>query len=36
MSVSEMEKTKVRCPKCNSENVRKKISNFFSITSKKS
>jgi putative FmdB family regulatory protein len=35
MSLSEIEKTKVRCPKCNSEDVKKKISNFFSITSKK-
>jgi len=36
ISISEMEKTKVKCPKCDSENVKKKISNFFSITSKKS
>ncbi|WP_353683507.1 zinc ribbon domain-containing protein [Thermodesulfovibrio sp. 3907-1M] len=36
MSISEMEKTKVRCPKCKSQKVKKVISGFYSITSKKS
>lgn len=36
MSVTEMEKTKVTCPKCGSENVKKVISSFHTVTSKKS
>ncbi len=36
MSVKEMEKEKVLCPKCKSEDVKKVISGFYSVTSKKS
>ncbi len=36
MSVMEMEKTKITCPKCGSENVKKMISKFHAMTSKKS
>lgn len=36
MSVSEYEKSKVGCPKCRSKDVRRQISSFQTITSKKS
>ncbi|GLI54262.1 MULTISPECIES: FmdB family zinc ribbon protein [Thermodesulfovibrio] len=36
MTVMEMEKSKITCPKCGSENVKKVISQFSTITSKKS
>jgi putative FmdB family regulatory protein len=36
MSVSEFEKSKTRCPKCNSTDVKRRISSFQTITSKKS
>jgi putative FmdB family regulatory protein len=36
LSVSEYEKTKARCPKCKSTDVRRQISSFQTITSKKS
>lgn len=36
MSIIEMEKTKIVCPKCGSEDVNKMISQFHAITSKKS
>ncbi len=34
-SISEHEKKKVACPKCESKNVRQEISSFFAITSHK-
>jgi putative FmdB family regulatory protein len=36
MSVSEYEKSKTRCPKCKSSDVKQRISSFQTITSKKS
>lgn len=36
MTVKEMEDAKVTCPKCGSENVKKMISQFSAMTSKKS
>lgn len=36
MSVSEYEKKKFQCPKCQSKDVQQKISSFQTITSKKS
>lgn len=36
MKVSEYEKKKVTCQKCKSEKVKRKISTFQTITSKKS
>jgi putative FmdB family regulatory protein len=36
LSISEYEKTKTRCPKCKSTDVRQQISSFQTITSKKS
>ena len=36
MSISEYEKTKVRCPKCKSSNVKQQIAPFQTVTSKKS
>jgi hypothetical protein len=36
MAVEEMEKSKVTCPKCGSENIKKLISPFSTVTSKKS
>lgn len=36
MKVTEVEKPKVVCPKCNSKKVRQTISSFQTITSKKS
>jgi putative FmdB family regulatory protein len=36
LSISEYEKTKTRCPKCKSADVRRQISSFQTITSKKS
>lgn len=36
MTLSEHEKTKVRCPKCKSARVKQQIGSFQTITSKKS
>ncbi|MCS7215879.1 MAG: zinc ribbon domain-containing protein [Thermodesulfovibrio sp.] len=36
MSVMEMEKANITCPKCGSKNVKKMISSFHTMTSKKS
>ena len=36
MTISEYEKTKLRCPKCKSTRVKQQISSFQAITSKKS
>jgi putative FmdB family regulatory protein len=36
MSVSEYEKKKVKCPKCQSTKVEQKVQSFFAVTSKKS
>lgn len=36
MTMMELEKTKVTCPQCGSENVKKIISQFHTVTSKKS
>lgn len=35
MTVMEMEKAKITCPKCSSEKVEKTISQFYTVTSKK-
>ncbi len=35
MTVKDMERAKLTCPKCGSENVKKRISQFNAITSKK-
>ena len=36
MKVSEYEKKKVRCPKCNSVKIKQQVTAFQTITSKKS
>jgi putative FmdB family regulatory protein len=36
ISISEYEKRKYRCPKCNSKNLKQQISTFQAVTSKKS
>ena len=36
MKVDEMEKEKVKCPKCGSQEVQRIISGFYTVTSKKS
>ncbi len=36
LTLSEHDKTEVRCPKCNSRNVEQDVAEFFAVTSKKS
>jgi putative FmdB family regulatory protein len=36
MSVSEYEKKKIKCPKCQSTRVEQEVHTFFAVTSKKS
>ena len=36
MKIAEYEKTKIRCPKCSSDQVKRQISTIQTITSKKS
>ncbi len=36
MTISEYEKTKIRCPKCKSTRVKQQITPFQTVTSKKS
>jgi putative FmdB family regulatory protein len=35
-SISDYEKKKIRCPKCNKKKIRQEITSFQTITSKKS
>lgn len=36
MSLAQYEKTKVKCPKCQSTQVEQEVHSFFAVTSKKS
>ncbi len=36
MSLKEREEAKIRCPKCNGENIKVQLGSFYAKTSKKS